>query len=219
MRSDLHDADLYKCLQDSPALSEASKKTYMGGIRALLRRAPAPSSKADLLLHAIVNFAESERAILSADVALRTRQAWCASVLSVFKHGICSDAPELLAVHEKWRALNARFSDEITSVVKSSVMSDKERTSWVPYGDWCAAEERLAREEYGSQRHLLVALSCRIPPARGGDWGLVHIVAPNSSLATDGCTTVLLWRGDASQQATVLLKRHKTWRLKGTLTK
>jgi hypothetical protein len=97
-------------------------------------------------------------------------------------------------------------------------MSDKERLNWVTYSEWCAAEERLAREEFGSQRHLLVALSCRVPPARGGDYGLVHIVAPDSPLAVDDHTNVLLW-GEASQPSTILLKRHKTWRLKGTLSK
>jgi len=162
-------------------------------------------------------YEDTERAILAADVALRTRQAWCAAVLACFKHA-CSAAPELQAVHGKWNALNARPSDEITALVKTSVMSDKERLNWVTYSEWCAAEERLAREEFGSQRHLLVALSCRIPPARGGDYGLVYVVAPDSQLAIDDHTNVLLW-GEASLPSTILLKRHKTWRLKGTLTK
>jgi hypothetical protein len=143
--------------------------------------------------------------------------AWCAAVLACFKHA-CSSAPEMQAVQGRWAALNARLSDEITAVIKTSVMSDKERVNWVSYQDWCAAEERLARDEYGSQRHLLVALSCRIPPARGGDYGLVHIVAPDSPLAADDHTNVLL-SGQASQPSTILLKRHKTWRLKGTLSK
>jgi hypothetical protein len=169
-------------------------------------------------LRAITDFEGTEQAILAADVALRTRQAWCAAVLSVFKHA-CSTAPELQAVQGRWSALNARLSDEITAIVKTSVMTDKERASWVSYQDWCAAEERLAREEYGSQRHLLVALSCRIPPARGGDYGRVHICVPESPLVTDGLTNVLVWSGEAGQPSTILLKRHKTARLKGTLTK
>jgi len=180
-------------------------------------RARTPGS-ADPLLHAITDFEGTEQAILAADVALRTRQAWCAAVLSVLKHA-CSTAPELQAVHSRWSALNARLSDEITAVVKTSVMSDKERVNWVSYQDWCAAEQRLARDDYGSQRHLLVALSCRVPPCRGGDLGLVHIVSPDSPTAADDYTNVLVWGGNASQPSTVLLKRHKTWRLKGTLTK
>jgi len=48
---------------------------------------------------------------------------------------------------------------------------------------------------------------------------LVHIVAPDSPLAADDHTNVLLWQGEASQPSTLLLKRHKTWRLKGTLKK
>jgi hypothetical protein len=216
-RSALCDEALYRWLEESPSLSEASKRTYRGGIRSLLLR--APPGLANPLLHVIIHFEESERAILAADVALRTRAAWCAAVLSVFKHGLCSTAPELLAVHDKWRALNSRFSDEITSIVNTSVMSVKERESWVPYEQWRAAEQQLGCDELGSQRHLLVALSCRVPPARGGDWGLVHIVAPDSPMATDDSTNVLIWRGNAAHQATVLIKRHKTWRLKGTLTK
>jgi hypothetical protein len=38
-------------------------------------------------------------------------------------------------------------------------------------------------------------------------------------MAADDSTNVLIWRGAAAQQATVLIKRHKTWRLKGMLTK
>jgi hypothetical protein len=216
-RSALCDEALYRCLEENPLLSEASKRTYRGGIRSLLLR--APPGLANPLLHVIVQFEESERAILAADVALRTRAAWCAAVLSVFKHGLCATAPDLLAVHDKWRALNSLFSDEITYIVKTSVMSVKEGESWAPYELWHAAEQQLARDEHGSQRHLLVALSCRVPLARGGDWGLVYIVAPDSPMATDDSTNVLIWRGTAAQQAIVLIKRHKTWRLKGTQTK
>jgi hypothetical protein len=108
-------------------------------------RAPSPGGT-DPLLHAITHFEDTERAILAADVALRTRQAWCAAVLACFKHA-CSTAPELQAVHGRWAALNARLSDEITAVIKTSVMSDKERVNWVSYSEWCAAEERLARDE------------------------------------------------------------------------
>jgi len=213
----LRDSDLYACLEDSTTLSEASKRTYRGGLRSLLLRARTKGS-ADPLLRAITDFEGTEQAVLAADVALRTRQAWCAAVLSVFKHK-CSVAPELQAVHSRWAALNARLSDEITAIVKTNVMSDKEQANWVSYQEWCSAEERLARDEYGSQRHLLVALSCRVPPARGGDYGLVHIVAPDSPLAADDHTNVLIWGGEAGQPSTILLKRHKTWRLKGTLTK
>jgi hypothetical protein len=116
-------------------------------------RARTPGS-ADPLLRAITDFEGTEQAILAADVALRTRQAWCAAVLACFKHA-CSSAPELQAVHGRWSALNARLSDEISAIVKTSIMSDKERAAWVPYNEWCAAEERLAREEFGSQRHQL----------------------------------------------------------------
>jgi hypothetical protein len=126
---------------------------------------------------------------------------------------------QAIAVHGRWAALNARLSDEITAVVKTSVMSDKEQANWVSYQEWCAAEERLARDEYGSQRRLLVALSCRIPPCRGGDLGLVHIVSPDFPTAGDNHTNVMVWGGNASQPSAVLLKRHKTWRLKGALTK
>jgi hypothetical protein len=213
----LRDSDLYACLDDSTTLSEASKRTYRGGLRSLLMRARTPGS-ADPLLRAVTDFERTEQAILAANVALRTRQAWCAAVLSVFKHA-CSTAPELHAVHSRWAALNARLSDEITAIVKRSVMNDKEQASWVSYQDWCAAEERLARDEYGSLRHLLVALSCRIPPARGGDFGIVYIVSLDSPLVADDHTNVCVWGGDARQPSTVLLKRHKTWRLKGTLTK
>ncbi len=215
-RTGLRDADLYTCIDESPTLSEASKCTYRGGLRSLLTRAPSPGGT-DPLLRAITDYDGTERAILTADVALRTRQAWRAAVLACFKHA-CSSAPELQAVHGRWSALNARLSDEISAIVKASIMSDKERAAWVPYIEWCAAEERLAREEFGSQRHLLVALSCRVPPARGGDYGLVHIVAPDSPLAADTHSNVLLW-GQASQPSMMLIKQHKTSRLKGTLTK
>ncbi len=54
---------------------------------------------------------------------------------------------------------------------------------------------------------------------RRGDFGLVHIVAPDSPLAADEHTNVIIWGGEAGQPSTILLKRHKTWRLKGTLSK
>ena len=72
-------------------------------------------------------------------------------MLSVVKH-VCSAAPELQAVHSRWSMLNARLSDEITAVVKTSVMSSKEQANWVPYSEWCAAEARLARDEYARLR-------------------------------------------------------------------
>jgi hypothetical protein len=138
-RTVLRDSDLYACISDSPTLSEASKRAYRGGLRSLLVRAHPGGT--DPLLRAIVDFEGTERAIIVADVALRTRQAWCAAVLACFKHA-CSSAPELQAVQGRWAALNARLSDEITALVKTSVVTDKERASWVPYSEWCAAEER-----------------------------------------------------------------------------
>lgn len=215
----MNDAALYACIDDGPTLLAASKRTYRGGLRSLLTRAPTQGGT-DPLLRAITDYDGTERAVLTADVALRTRQAWCTAVLACFKHA-CSTAPELQAVHSKWSALNARLSDEITAIGKTSTMSVKEQTNWVSYQDWCLAEERLARDEYGSLRHLhlLVALTCRIPPARGGDYGLVHIVAPDSPLAADDHTNLLIWGGEASLQFTILVKQHKTARLKGTVTK
>jgi hypothetical protein len=214
----LRDCDLYACLEDSDTLSASSKRTYRGGLRSLLLRTPSEGI-ANPLLHAISHYEETERIMQAADVALRTRLAWCAAVLSIFKHGVCAVAPELAAVHAQWSALCGRLSSDVEAVVKSSVMSAREQENWVPYKEWLDAEARLAREEYGSQRHLLVALSCRTPPARGGDYGLVEIVGPDSPLIADeGTTNVLLWNG-VDQPSAIILKRHKTWKLKGALTK
>jgi hypothetical protein len=82
------------------------------------------------------------------------RAGWVAS-----NRGFESSAEKQQAVHSRWAVLNARLSDEITALVKASAMSDKEKAAWVPYSEWCAVEERIVREEFGSQRHLLVALS------------------------------------------------------------
>jgi hypothetical protein len=46
----------------------------------------------------------------------------------------------------------------------------------------------------------------------------VRIVNPDSPLVADEDTNVLLWSG-AGNPSKILLTRHKTWRLKGTLTK
>jgi hypothetical protein len=89
----LCDADLYLCLEESPTLSAASKRTYKCGLRSLLLRTPS-DGVANPLLHAIGHFEATSRIIETVDVALRTRQAWCAAVLSIYKHGVCAVAPE-----------------------------------------------------------------------------------------------------------------------------
>ncbi len=157
------------------------------------------------MLHVIIiHLKDTGRAILEADVAICARSAWCAAVLNVFKHA-CSAAPQLQAVHGHWAALNARLSDDFTAIVKTFVMSEKERASWVPYSEWCAAGKRLARDEYRWRRHLLVALSCRIPPARGGDYGLLHIVSSDAPLTTGDHRNLLIWGGDTGKPSTILL--------------
>lgn len=64
------------------------------------------------------------------------KAGWVAS-----NRGLESSAEKQQAVHSWWAALNARLSDEITALVKTSAMSDKERAAWLPYSEWSAADE------------------------------------------------------------------------------
>ena len=140
------------------------------------------------------------------------------AVLAVYKHAACAQVPALVAVKPVWDALCAALSAEVDALIKTSSKSAREEAAWVPLSGWLRAEAEFAAREFGSVRHLLVALHCKWPPLRGGDLGQVHIVAPGDARATDGRTNVLVWVGE-DQPAELLVQAHKTAHLKGALVR
>ena len=205
----LSDTALIECLLASNSLSASTKKTYECRLHTLATMGPGAGS--DTAVFQLITTPEaSGEEILASDKSLRTKHALVNTILSTYKHMACASHPQMALAHAQWDALSRKLGKEVDEIAKASVRTEKEDAGWASWSEWLAAEARLAREDFGSVPHLLVAMLCLMPPVRGGDMGIVYVVKPSDPRATDDVTNVLIWRGSAAKPAEMLIKTHKT---------
>ena len=213
------DGLIYSCIAQAAGLSHSSRRAYASALRSLVAKAGhVVAGQAQPLLALILAPDKAREAILALEASLRSKQHYCKAVLAVYKHAACATDPALQAVHPQWVALTTELSAQVDAVVKENKRSAREAAAWVSLEEWLAAEAKLAQEEYGSARHLLVAFHCRWPPVRGGDLGQVYVVPPGDPRAEDSKTNVLVWAG-AGKPAEVRIQQHKMAHIKGTLVR
>jgi hypothetical protein len=225
-RKMLTDAKLFDCIENNTTLAASTKLGYQKTCRSFYMHAcPDWQTTENPLLHSIINFDTSKRAILDSSNALRTKHAWVKTVRNVFHHALtCPEAMEhekFQEVKQKWEELNKEINVEVDRIAKTSLLSKREEESWSPHSEWKEKERLLRQSEFGSPNHLLIGFSggCGFPPLRGGDLGLVSIVSPKDKAADirnkEG-GNVLIWDG-LHTDSHLLVRNHKTTKTHGTL--
>jgi uncharacterized protein with HEPN domain len=74
--------------------------------------------------------------------------------------------------HNRWKAITGEIGEKGRKTHLSQELTEKQKDNWVDWKDVCEMRDKLGREEYGSQRHLLLAMYSIIPPKRN-DYDLV----------------------------------------------
>lgn len=105
---------------------------------------------------------------------LQTQKAYIAAVRSVIKH--CRDGGRGMdkKILDKWYEHGKRVNDLITARYEEGMATDKQKESFVKWEDVVGAYKKLGRKEWGSKRHLLLAMYVLEEPKRQ-DYGMVRI--------------------------------------------
>lgn len=114
---------------------------------------------------------------------INQRKALIGAVLAVIKY-----FPTYLNLNKKeekaWKVIGADIRKETRSHQLNQELSDKQKENWVEWTDVVSKREVLAKNEYGSKRHLLLAMYSLIPPMRN-DYDRVKIYGSLKEVLAD----------------------------------
>jgi len=155
-----------RAIQDS-SLSQNSKVHYIHHLKKLVELVGKP------LADIIKDPSESVRMINGFDGSTASKKAMIAGVCALLKHDKVL-ASEYSDVVEKWSMAMKSVNKIERDRVSTMQPSDRELSNWVNWSDIVAREKQLSKLEYGSDRHLILALYTLIEPVRC-DFGNVEL--------------------------------------------
>lgn len=143
----------------------------------------------------------------------RSLRTMIVAIKSLFKHNptLRCEYPEAWERwHDKFKTIDAVVTDE----VMRGEPTERERENWVHWADVVAKEQELARTQYASDHHVLLAMYTLIEPARQ-DYAQVFLTPRPPSDQTQGNYIILPPVGDA----TLVLNEYKTAKTYSTYTR
>jgi hypothetical protein len=105
---------------------------------------------------------------------LQTRKAMASAVKAIYKYNPQLKA-ELPHSYEKWSEMIRLWDQRILNRVSTAEPTPREQKHWVTWENILKKRSQLGQNEYGSIRHLLLAMYSYIEPARA-DYGKVLVV-------------------------------------------
>lgn len=180
----------------APALALTSRTAYVARLRAVARLC------ARALAEIIQNPARFAPLLLGTHAELASKQAYVSAILAVFKHTTCLHLHD--SVRKAWTALNKELCALIEARALENVRTPHEEAARVSLAEAQLLEAHLRATENGSPRHLLLAWHTLWPPNRGGDAGIVRLLA--SPDQDDGVSNVLV----LAPYPVFKLREHKT---------
>lgn len=159
---------LVDAIVHASSLSESSKTQYLEKLATLTKITGKP-------LAWIIDHPKKVVAAISRRYpGVLTQRAFVAAIKAVFHHN-----PSLKTAKPKQYDRYTEHQNELSQAITERYMaaqpSDKERLNWVPWDEVLRREQDLARNEYGSYDHLLLAMYCLIEPLRQ-DYGALRIL-------------------------------------------
>lgn len=111
----------------------------------------------------------------------QTRKAYIAAIKAMFKYNDDMRCKHH-GMHAEWHKAYTKVDEKITDRYVHQFATAKDNANWVVWEDVLAKEKELAKTEYASREHLLLAMYCLIEPLRQ-DFGAVaiHTRMPRSS--------------------------------------
>jgi hypothetical protein len=194
-------------ISDNDQLTDKSKAVYIGQLKRL-------SVVTGRTLEQMVRKPNSTyRRITAQYDNPRSLRTMIVAIKSLFKHNpnLRCEYPE---AWEKWHTKFQTIDAVVTDEVMRGEPTDKERQNWVRWADVVAKEQELARTEYASDDHLLLAMYTLIEPARQ-DYAMIALHATPPADQTKGNFLVLPRAGGA----TLVLNDYKTSKTYSTYTR
>lgn len=189
------------------SLSTSSKTQYLEKLATLTKLMGKP-------VEYIIDHPNQVVAVLSRRYPFPlTQRAFVAAVKAVFhynEHLKVSKADQL----QKYTDYQNEMSQAVTDRYMAAEPSDKERRNWVPWPEVLAREQQLARTEFGSGDHLLLAMYCLIEPLRQ-DYGALRILVDRDHPPEGAKGNFLVIARDGSA-GKLVLNRYKTAKKYGT---
>lgn len=142
-------------------VSTRSKETHLERCRMLAKACDRP------LDEILKNPQDSYNKIKQHYGNINSQNSILGTVLSILKHN--RDEPmfrEDSAILIEWRDLKSKVREVIDEISMDCKLSDKEKKGWVEWNMVLERQQELTRDEYGSDRHLILSLYCLIPPKR-----------------------------------------------------
>lgn len=199
----------FQAIADTPSIGKSTKKLYIRNLTYLVEKTQRP-------LEELIRRPRSTFQIIQREYEnVKTRKTLIIAIKAIFKY-----VPELRCSEErawkKWHDYFIRLDHQITTALRSGEPTSRERHNWVPWANVVAKEQDLARTEFGSWDHLLLAMYTLIPPARQ-DYNAVYIVHKKPQEISRGNFIVL--PEDTSLPATLYMNNYKTFKAYGTYTR
>jgi integrase len=149
-------------------LSEASKNTYLERTRMIKK------CIGNQTLDSAIQSPEETYSKLSACYSdYATLSGLCATVLALVKH---SQSNQFTSGHiEAWRSYKKALNHHVKERTIDGSLSKREKEGWVTWDEVIRVFNELGKSEYGSNRHLVLAMYVLLPPGRH-DYHCIEIV-------------------------------------------
>ena len=191
-------------------LSESSRKTYIANAKRLLKYFGNSAKLSEVLCNPVYVMEALDRTPLS----LNSRANLVNTMCAILRHSERAQTTAYQALRPQWQAIADSLSGELKTIARESGKSARENAAWITPEEINGKLKQLAKDEFGSQRHLLLALFALLPPVRGGDYG--HVYIATAANEDDGKGNVLLLNL-RDETADLVIRLHKTAKTYGAI--
>jgi hypothetical protein len=162
------DEEFFKEILNAEEIKEATKETYVY----MMKKVTGITGKP--LCRSLINAKETFR-VLNENVSNKSSlKTILASILAVLKWTGEKEVNKTLFM--KWYAYYRPLSKDLLEKKNNNEASVRQAENWIPWPDVLSKLEHLKKTEYGSNRHLLLAMYCLFRPRRQEDYFKVKLL-------------------------------------------
>lgn len=189
----------YKTIINATDLSDVSKKLYIYNLEMLEKKIGRGINYILTHPNEVVGFINREYE------ELQTRKAFVVACSSLFKHDNTLQC-KIPRSHEKWVQHTLRANKAVSDRYRMGMATEKQEASYIPWEDVLRRLRELAEREYGSVRHLLLAMYVLEPPKRQ-DYGALRVYIEGRGEVKDEGNYLVLRSG---KKALLVMNEYKT---------
>lgn len=199
----------WKSYITSADISDVSKKMYISQIDILLEEFNKP-------VEWIISHPDDVyKYLLAKNLSISTLRNRVSSVCSLLKHWNAA-GDEFQKERDQWAVYQKDLNKKNTERVLTGDPTEREIVNWVPWKKVLAIESELRRTEFGSLRHLVLAMYTHMEPMRG-DFGNVKLYS--ESPPSESTTGNYLFLSRESNKTVLHLNEYKTSKRYGEYTR